>query len=299
MIRHIIRIAAITIVALGCMFYPFAPGTHDRLAVTLSMMAQLLGLAGLLLVPIGALWLIYELMKRRHPTEPDSVAHKDKGSYFAIVALATSFVVAAVVALGGLTSTGPSLALIVLIVWGCLAWRWWSAIKRLKSNTSFSPGRFTRRFNPTALYLIFVPGILVIAQLAFMKRAVEFSRNRAMMGASEFIRAIEAYHASYGHYPPSLASVHHDYDPPIVGVERYHYEPSGRAYNVFFEQFTYRLPPGTQEFVMYNPLDEQRMIVHNQDLLEATDEEVNRERSFHARAAHDAGAAHWKYFWFD
>jgi len=40
------------------------PGTHDSLAVTLSMMAQALGFSGLLLVPIGVPWLIYELMKR-------------------------------------------------------------------------------------------------------------------------------------------------------------------------------------------------------------------------------------------
>jgi hypothetical protein len=50
---------------------------------------------------------------------------------------------------------------------------------------------------------------------------------------------------------------------------------------------------------MYNPLDQQEMIVHNQDLLESSQEQLNRERRFHARAAHDAGVPHWKYFWFD
>jgi hypothetical protein len=34
------RIAAITILAVACMFYPFLPGRYDRLAVTLSTMAQ-------------------------------------------------------------------------------------------------------------------------------------------------------------------------------------------------------------------------------------------------------------------
>ena len=92
-------------------------------------------------------------------------------------------------------------------------------------------------------------------------------------GSAQFINAIEAYHAVYGRYPPSLASVHHDYDPPVIGIERYHYEPSGRAYNVFFEQSTF--PIGTQEFVMYNPLDEQAMIVHNLDLLESPEEQVD------------------------
>jgi hypothetical protein len=54
-----------------------------------------------------------------------------------------------------------------------------------------------------------------------------------------------------------------------------------------------------REFVMYNPLDKHAMIVHNQDLLESSQEQVDRERTFHARAARDAGVRHWKYFWFD
>lgn len=80
-------------------------------------------------------------------------------------------------------------------------------------------------------------------------------------------------------------------------MERYHYESHGHAYNVFFEQPTF--PIGTQEFVMYNPIDKHEMIVHNQDLLESPPTQVERERGFHARAARDAGVLHWKYFWFD
>jgi len=50
---------------------------------------------------------------------------------------------------------------------------------------------------------------------------------------------------------------------------------------------------------MFNPLDEHTMIVHNQDLLESPPGQVAQERSFHARAARDAGTPRWKYFWFD
>jgi hypothetical protein len=288
MIRHVLQIAAITILALVCMFYPFMPGTYDRLAVTLSMMAQALGFAGLLLVPIGGIWLIYELLKRAR--KPDSDSHNDKGHYFAIAALAVSLIGAGVVALAALISTGLSLGVVVIILWAYIIWRAVLSIKRMKTVLS-------GRFNPTPLYLIVIPSILVAAQLLFIKTAVESSRQRAIEGSAEFIGAIEAYRAVHGRYPLTLASVHHDYDPPVIGVERYHYEPQGEAYNVFFEQFTY--PIGAQEFVMYNPLDQQEMIVHNQDLLESSQEQLNRERRFHARAAHDAGVPHWKYFWFD
>lgn len=50
---------------------------------------------------------------------------------------------------------------------------------------------------------------------------------------------------------------------------------------------------------MYNPRDEHVMIVHNQDLLESSQQQVEGERNFHASRARDAGVRHWKYFWID
>jgi len=287
MIRHFLRIAVITVLALASMFYPFMPGTYDRMAIPLSGMAQVLGLAGLLLVPIGVVWLIYELVNRRRRL--GSLSQKEKGHWFAVAALAASLVVGAGVALASM-QTGPSLAvgLLILCVFG--VWRAAPAVKQLKSDGHTG-------FNPVPLYLTIVPGVLATAQLTFLKTAVEISRHRTIMGSAQFINAIEAYHAAHGRYPLSLESVHHDYDPPTVGVERYRYEPHGQSYNVFFEQPTW--PIGTQEFVMYNPRDEHMMIVHNQDLLESPPEQVDRERNFHARAARGAGVPHWKYFWFD
>jgi hypothetical protein len=278
------------------MFYPFLPGRYDRLAVTLSLMAQLLGLAGLLLVPIGAAWLIHELVKRRahRPGMPEFDARSDKGIYFAMVALVVSFVVAVFVALGAATQTGLSLGAFVLILWVCMARQWLRRLCRSPSGT-------IRGFNYTPLYLILVPSILSIVRLAFLERAVEFSRNRAIAGSAEFISAIEVYHDRYGRYPLSLASSLSDYDPPVIGVERYHYEPSGRAYNVFFEQFTF--PIGMREYVMYNPLDEHSLMVHDQDLLEATQAQIDAERNYHvSHHAHNVrspASPHWKVFWFD
>jgi hypothetical protein len=291
-----IRLAAITILAVACMFYPFLPGRYDRLAVTLSVMAQLLGVAGLLLVPIGAVWLIYELLKRRAHRSAQSqfVSRTDKTIYFAVVALAASSVVAVVVALGAATQTGLALGAGVLVLWAYAAWQ---CLRRLWR----SPCSAISGLNYTPLYLILVPSILTIVRLAFIETAVEFSRNRAITGSTEFINAIEAYRDRHGHYPRSLAASLSDYDPPIIGVERYHYEPSGRAYNVFFEQFTF--PIGMREYVMYNPLDEHSLMVHDQDLLEAAPEQIDAERAFHvahhAHAVPAPASSHWKFFWFD
>jgi hypothetical protein len=288
-IRHTLQLAAITSLALACMFYPFIPGTHDRLAVTLSAMAQVLGLTGVLMVPIGILWLLHELAVLRVRRQ-GSAARRDWGSWFALGAIVASAVVMAGVAFAAATHTGPSLAIVVLIAWISIIRRALTSVRRMRIADNSG-------LKPAPLYLILVPCVLVLAQQMYLPSAVEFGRKRAIAGSAQFISAIEAYRVAHGHYPVSLASVHHDYDPPTVGVERYHYEPHGQGYNVFFEQPTY--PIGTQEFVMYNPVDQHVMIVHNQDLLESPPEQVAQERAFHARAARDAGARHWKYFWFD
>lgn len=68
MIRHFMWIAVASILGLGMMFYPFWPGPYDRMAVPLSGMVQVLGFAGLLLVPVGVAWLILEVVNRRRRT---------------------------------------------------------------------------------------------------------------------------------------------------------------------------------------------------------------------------------------
>ena len=75
------------------------------------------------------------------------------------------------------------------------------------------------RLKPVPLYLIsYLRSVL--AQQMFLPAAVEFGRKRAIAGSAQFISAIESYRAAHGRYPVSLASVHHDYDPPTIGVER-------------------------------------------------------------------------------
>lgn len=287
-LRHLLLLTATLVVALACMFYPFMPGRHDRLAVTLSSMAQVVGLVGLLLVPIGVLWLAHESSQSR---PRHGAAHPGAMSYWlALSATVGSAIVIAGVALAAAIHTGLSLAVVVLVFGGHLIRRALAAARRLRVAGD-------NRWNPAPLYLIVVPCCLFLARLWLLPAAVEFSRTRTIEGSARFIGAIEGYRAAYGRYPISLASLHHDYHPPTVGVERYHYEPYLDAYNVFFEQPTF--PIGMQEIVMYNPAGQHVMMVHNQDLLESPPEQVEGERAYHARSARDAGVRNWRYFWFD
>ncbi len=223
MLRHLLYVGLVTVLALGCMFYPFMPGGYDPFAVALSMMVQTLGFVGLLLVPIGALWLRSELKTQRHRTTPGS--QPTGGRWLRYAALLTSAVVGLAVALAAAMTSG-ALAVAVLGIWVTMTSR--------VANAKRSDGGSGARFDPTPLYLTIVPCVLVLARLAFMQGAVDSSRDRAMLGSEPFLRAIEAHRQVHGHYPISLESVHHDYDPPVVGVERYRYERRGDSYNVPF-----------------------------------------------------------------
>jgi len=286
MIRHIARMAAITLSALVCMFYPFFPGRHDGLAVALSSLAQLLAIAGLLMVPIGVLWLICELRKRT--ARPRPLSSKDKGYFFAIAVLAASSVVAAVGALVASVTMGFSLGIGVLILWAHCTLRSLPRLRLLKNSDAGV-------FNPAPLYLIIIPSVLGLVRFTLIKPAVEFSRHRAIMASSDLLNDIEAYHAANGRYPLSLASVNRDYDPSVIGIEQYHYEPGGNVYNVYFEQLTFVL--ASREIVMYNKLDEHTMASHDGDILLWTPEQLRSRRGYYA--VQDASRPHWKYFWFD
>ncbi|HEX5885823.1 MAG TPA: hypothetical protein VFY67_14875, partial [Pyrinomonadaceae bacterium] len=57
-------------IVLLCTLLPFLPGSYDNLAVALSEMAHMFGVVGLLLVPVGLIWLAANrssrLTQRRH-----------------------------------------------------------------------------------------------------------------------------------------------------------------------------------------------------------------------------------------
>jgi hypothetical protein len=146
-----------------------------------------------------------------------------------------------------------------------------------------------------AFYMLIVAPAAFVLQWQLLPLAVEFSRNRAIANAAPLIADIEAYRAARGAYPLSLLATQRDYKPGIIGVDRYRYEPSGRAYNVLFELPS--ITPGTQEIIIYNPLDEQQVTAHPMDILQYTPEHLERTRGYYGSQA--APQPHWKYFWFD
>jgi hypothetical protein len=260
-----------------CTLLPFLPGPYDPLALPLSMLARAAGLFGLLFAPIGALWLA-----SRHWRPLAAKQHAFAAATLIVLSFLWAIISLAAFALGSLSFALICLALGVYVVFRL-------ALRLRGLQTPLTPTL------APAVYLLVVPIAVFPLQQAVLEPAVEFSRNRAISNSAQLIADIEQYHATRGHYPPSLLSVNKDYKPGVMGIEKFHYEPSGDAFNLLFEQPA--SPLGTREFVVYNPRGEQTATSHAMDLLEFTPERLERARGYYA--VHDAPHARWKYFWFD
>ena len=286
MARHLGRLTVITLSILLCIFYPFLPGGYDGLAVALSAMAQAAVVVGLLLVPIGILWLAHEL--RSHARRKQGLPHTERGYRFAVASVVGSSIVAAAVSLSAAMSVGRSFGVLTIALWIYSVSR---LIPRLKMMRNIERGAL----NPVPLYLTVVPIAALLGQLVLDGPAVEHSRNRAIDNSAEVVNDIERFHAAHGRYPGSLLAVWPDYKPSVVGIRQFHYARQGDAYNLVFEQPQFRW--GTQEFVVYNKLDQHFMPSHAEWNLRSTPEELaGREGWYSVR---NAARPHWKYFWFD
>ena len=276
MIKHFLRITMAVLVMSIFIFLPYFPGDYDAMVITLSTFVQVLAMSGLLFVPVGIIWLMYELLKRKNVTYR-----------FAITSLIIFCFVGIFSTIGAFVNS-PSFGFIVLVVFIYLFKIFFSRIKQIRNNGD-------RNFNPTPCYLIFIPVLVVFIRFLFIDFATDFSRNTAIKHSEQLIKAIELYQEKNNHYPLSLLSLWEDYKPSIIGIKRFYYEPHGTTYNLYFEQFATEL--SVQEIVMYNKLDEHQFSSHNSDLLVLTPEQINLQRGYFGK--YDLPTPHWKYFWFD
>ncbi len=288
MTLHLVRMGALVVLLVLCTFYPFLPGEYDALAVPLSAMAQAFGMVGLLLVPVGLLWLAYELRKRARRKR--NVQINARRYYFVLASIIASSIVALAVSFGAFMGISLSLAFLTLALWLYFLSR---VIPRLKLLKTAEP----EDFNPAPFYLVFVPTLVLIFQIALAAPATEFSRNRAIAQSAELIGDIEEYRAAHGRYPSFLQAINKDYYPSVVGIEQFHYTPHRDAYNLFFEQPTFLFDFGIREIVIYNKLDEHLIVSHAAWILSGPAEQLEARQGWYT--VHNASSPHWKYFWFD
>lgn len=292
MVTHLARIVGLTLLLTACALLPFLPGDHDGGAVTLSEMSRVAALvAAVLVAPIGAAWLAYELWRR--PTDtPGSIAddrRADKRRTFATAAVVASFVVAAAASLAAVPNLGFYSGFLALALCAYGVWR--IATKSRDRSESAQ----VRGIHPAPLNLACVPIAALLLQWMLVPPAAEFSRIRAIAGSAAMIRDIEKYFDANGHYPQSLDALWNDYKPSVIGVERFCYEPCGSVYNLYFEHPNLQM--GTREIVMYNKLDEHAMTSHDSRILRSTPQAPYRRMGWYALL--DTSTPHWRRFLFD
>lgn len=261
----------------GCIFLPYMPGEYDSFSVPLSTITQLASITSLLFVPLGIMWLIVGWKSKK-------CAHR-----LVRISIGICIVIILVAALGAFMSYSIALAVIILVTGGYMMVRLIAYDRQLKKNP------VTKELMLIPVYLVIVPLSVMCFRWFLLEAAVDFSRNRVIQNSEILIDDIETYHARNGRYPASLLSIWEDYKPGIKGVRRYQYETNGKAYNLFFEQFSNHL--SVREIVMYNKLDEQQITSHNQDLLLLDAPALNAQRGYFT--SRQLQQTHWKYFWFD
>jgi hypothetical protein len=243
-----------------------------------SMMAQVFGLVGLIIMPVGLLWLVAEHRGR-----------STRRRAYAIAALIVCSVVWLLISFVAIIES-PIAGVVLMMLGGFVAT---AMLRRVRAQE----GESLRGLGSVPLYLISIPVGAALVQLSLADPAAQFGRNRAITNSATLIADIEAYRVANGQYPLSVVSVNRDYSPSVLGIREYRYEPSGDAYNVFFEQHSLRL--GIREIVMYNPQDRQAIASHALDVLQLTPAQLDLDRTRGYNAVYAAGQKHWKYFWFD
>ena len=284
MTRHLLQTVAITGAVLLAILYPFFPGRYDGWSVGLSMVAQVIALSSLLVVVPGLAWLLHQLRSRRRTASIRS-------SHRFAVASAIGASIAAVASIIGAFSVGKvaGVLMILLVTWAAM-----KVLPRVRRARVTEPGGF----DVTPVYLVVVPLLLLVAQLALARPAAAFSRDRAIAHSAELIGDIERHRQMYGRYPTTTAALWPDYLPMVVGIEKYLYAARGESYDLYFEQPRLLLDViGTREVVVYNPIDAHVLPSHaSWNMLWTPEVLATRQGSYGSRAA---GQPHWRSFLFD
>jgi MFS family permease len=288
-VLHALRLGAILVVLAVAILLPYLPGEYDGLAQTVSVTAQLIGVVGLLLVPIGALWLAAEVLARARSQHNRSQAGWRFG--FAIAALigCSLLVLASMWVTLGFESL--SFGLVLLGVWLYAVWRLIPATSRLNQSESTS-------FNVTPVYLVSIPLAVLLLQLLLAAPATDSSRGRAIAAGAGLIADIERYRRTNGAYPRTLAAINRDYQASTIGIEGYTYAPNADSYDLSFQQPRFLLDDfGVREVVVFNPVDQHIIMSHAAGHLVWTPDVARTRQGWFA--AYETGVPHWKSFWFD
>ena len=268
-----IRLSALNLLVVAIILLPFVPGPSIQPVKALSMFGQFAGFFGLVLIPLGIAWAVVELLKLGRKTLP--LNNWTKGYYFAIIASAICLPIYLLPSILLIVFENALAGLPLLLFLAYALIRIVPGIKKLKQSDS-------RSFNPAPLYLLSIPVIALLTRLVLVGPVSDYGRDFAIRQSGALIEAIEKFRAEKGDYPDSIEALQPAYlsripKPAVMGIQKFSYEKTGDAYNLYFEQWLHL--GATHEVVMYNKNNAHNVKGHF--------------------ASYDADEPHWKYYWLD
>lgn len=267
-----IRVVLLATVLLVGVLLPHFPGRYDTSAATLSFLIQVASYASLLLAPVGLAWMV----------------NRGRAGMWRMLALVLAGIIVLVTAVAAVAVNQLALG-VILAIGGINTYR----CMRQRSRADTERPREGR--DPIPFYLAIGPVFLVAFIVTLLPRAAEWSRHRAIQHSATLIAEIESFRQRHGRYPVSLQSLNRDVPTGVVGIERFHYEPNGEAYNVFFIRPA--IPLDAQEVVMFNPHNEHRFTSHELDILQYDGEQLDLRRGDRRRTP--LPQPHWISILFD
>lgn len=222
---------------------PFLSGPYSKLAIGASALVQMAGFFGLVLIPVGLVWLLIDLRK----SSDRQVNRWKNGYYFSLlVSLPVLSFLLLLLVLAFPEMNWVERAVAVTFIAGMaifLALR----IRRLRNKVS-------HELSTAPLYLVLIPLVTFCAKNFWIERIADISRDKAIVQSGEIIEALEKYRSANGTYPVSLDELKGKYlavipDPGIIGIKPYQYERTGDSYSLLFVQWLHW--GATEEKVIY------------------------------------------------
>lgn len=231
-----LRLIASTLLLVVLIILPFLPGRSNNLVVFFSTMTQFLGVLGIFLIPIGAIWLAIEIINsKRNDTRliswkiPFALALLALLIIAAFYFLIVYFTIAAPIGPGTPSWLSGITGIVVGIIALLLSVRGLKGIRR---------GNFGR-FRVAPIYLIILPVVAFLCTRFVVRPLSDYSRNYAIEKSETIITAIEEYKNVHGTYPSSLDELKSTVKtkPAIMGIRDFRYNKIGESYSLSFSQW--------------------------------------------------------------
>lgn len=273
-IKTWLTLATAAIACIGIIILPFLPGPPNRFVIGISALTQFAGFFGLVLVPLGVTWMIWQITQR------NKKSYNWKVPYILAIT-ATSLSTATFILFNvAMYFNFTSLTNIAVILTGIVIF--YFVIKDLDKLRN----RRTYQFNIAPLLLVVIPMTALMSRMFIVGPISAYSRELAIQKGEILISRIEDYKTRNGQYPEKIDE---SVSPNVMGILKFRYNKIGDNYSVSFSQW---LDFGSLEEIVIYDKDNLHQLINNS----AYDYSVDLHRVNGAFASYNTGYDNWRYY---